>query len=271
MPVRTFDDYDDALRDGPPDLVYVSTVNSEHGWWTARALEKGSHVVVDKPAFSGLDEARGLVDLAKRRRACLAEATVFAYHPQVRLIDEAYTRIGCRPMHLTSQFSFPPLPAKNFRYSKTLGGGALWDLGPYAVASARMFFRSQPQELICRVTERATEVDTAFTLLAVYEGGRSLVGHFGFRTAYINRLELLGPQLRVTADRIFTTPPDLANVIQVWQNDQPIALATQPADSFALFLGEVIEAIDAGRHEPFAHDLLMDAMGLDLLRLAAGV
>ncbi len=43
------------------------------------------------------------------------------------------------PTHITVDFSFPPLDPENFRYKKDLGGGALNDLGPYAVSAGRVF------------------------------------------------------------------------------------------------------------------------------------
>src|SRR2546426_882339 len=83
-----FPDYEKALTSSRAELVYVSLVNSEHARWTEAALNSGRHVVVDKPAFLGLDITNRMLDLADRKKACLAEATVWSYHPQIQCAKE---------------------------------------------------------------------------------------------------------------------------------------------------------------------------------------
>lgn len=265
---RVFGDYETALSESDADLVYVSTVNSTHAEWAEQALRRGLHVVVDKPACTSLDDAERLLDLAQRNNLCLAESTVYGYHPQIEVARQAFAEVGSHPTKITATFSFPPLPAENFRYRAILDGGALWDLGPYAVTPGRLFFGTEP-EVVCRVTEWGDEVETAFSVLATYGDGRSTVGHFGFNTGYRNRLDILGPHVTVTIDRVFTTPPDLANKLHVNQRNRPKVITVPPADQFALFLRAVVTAIETGKHESLAEDLLTDARALHRLRQAA--
>ena len=55
-----YDNYDAALSKSKADLVYISTVNSEHAKWAERSLKKGFHVIIDKPSFTSIDDARKL-------------------------------------------------------------------------------------------------------------------------------------------------------------------------------------------------------------------
>jgi predicted dehydrogenase len=251
------------------ELVYVSTVNSTHAVWTKEALKRGFHVIVDKPAFISLEDTRQLVDLARRYNRCLAEATVYAYHPQIHLAQNAFARVNSRPRHITATFSFPPLDADNFRYKKKLGGGALWDLGPYAITPGRIFFREEPQEIFCRIGEQGAEVETCFSILAAYSGGRSMVGYFGFNTSYKNKIEILGPHTTVSINRVFTTPANMENTLFINQNNQTTEMKTPPSDSFINFLRVVFRAIETGRHEPLAQNILSDATVLHRLRQAS--
>ncbi len=268
---RVFDDYTTALDTSDADLVYVSTINSTHAEWAERALRCGYHVVVDKPACTSLEDTQRLLDLARRWDLCLAEATVYGYHPQIEVARQAFAEVGSEPTRLVATFSFPPLPPDNFRHQAAADGGALWDLGPYAVTPGRLFFGAEPEEVFCRITEHGDEVETSFSLLMTYGDGRSMVGHFGFNTGYRNRLDVLGPGVTVTIDRVFTTPPTLANEVLVNQHDQPKAVTVPPADQFALFLRAVVEAIETGRHGPLAEDMLSDARILHRLREAAAM
>ncbi|MBN1811732.1 MAG: Gfo/Idh/MocA family oxidoreductase [Anaerolineae bacterium] len=268
---RVFEDYTTALNQSDADLAYVSTVNSTHAEWAEQALRCGYHVVIDKPACTSLEHTQRLLELARQRSLCLAEATTYGYHPQIEVARQAFAEVGSGPTCLIATFSFPPLAADNFRYQAAADGGALWDLGPYAVTPGRLFFGAEPEEIFGRVTEWGTEVETGFSLLMTYSDGRSMAGHFGFNTGYRNRLDILGPGVTVTIDRVFTTPPTAANEVYVNQHNQPKSIAVPPADQFALFLRAMVAAIETGQHSPLAEDMLSDARVLHRLREAATI
>ena len=63
-----FNDYDEALSKTCADIVYISTVNSAHAQLAEKALLKDLHTVVDKPAFTDYEDAKKLIDLAKKKK-----------------------------------------------------------------------------------------------------------------------------------------------------------------------------------------------------------
>jgi len=268
---EVFADYQKALSESKADIVYISTTNNLHTRLAQEALLKGFHVIVDKPAFLSFEDAKGLVDLAKKKKRCLAEATVYAYHPQIERIKEVFLAAKSQPARLTAILSFPPLDPDNFRYVKDLGGGALYDLGPYAISPGRLFFGEEPREIYCTVNSRGGRdgVDTAFSVLAVYSGGRSLAGHFGFDTGYCNLINILGPGVSLEMERIFTIPPDMENEIKTKQGMESKVLRVPSADCFALFLEKVVDSIKRSDYEEFANQILSDAAVLKRLRQVA--
>ncbi len=261
-----------ALEHSRAELVYVSTVNSEHTEWVERALLQGRHVIVDKPSFTHLADGERLVELAEKRQLCLAESTVWAAHPQIDLIKEIFAETGEAATRISATFSMPPLPPGNFRYRAELGGGALFDLGPYAVSLGRVFFASAPVAVYCTTNSCGGRdgVETAFSLLTCYPGGRSLVGHFGFDTEYRNQATLLGPGASVSVSRIFTTPPEQRNPLRVQIGNRETVRHAVAADSFACFLAAVVRRLEAADGAPeLATDLLDDLRALAALRQAA--
>jgi len=264
-----YHEYDEALQRSSADAVYVSLVNSEHGRWARAALERGFNVVVDKPAFLGLDETARTLDLASKHERCLAEATVWAYHPQINLMKTFQDQ----PTRISVAFSVPPLDPGNFRYCRSLGGGSLWDLGPYAVSVGRVFFGEPPDTIDCRVLSVGGDenVETAFSMLATYAGGRSVVGHFGFDTAYRNHLDILSHDLSVEADRVFTIPADVENEIRIRSATDSQLKKAPAANAFRPFFERVFQAIEAHDWRGFSSDLIADAESLQRLRDAAGV
>jgi NDP-hexose-3-ketoreductase len=266
-----FNDYDTALAESKADLVYISTVNSEHALWAEKSLLRGYHVIVDKPAFTDFETAKSLADLARNADLCLSEATVYAFHPQIQAVKNVFSEAESSPVRLTAIFSFPPLRPDDFRYKKHLGGGAFWDLGPYAVSVGRLFFGEKPEEVFCRICSYGgiDNVETSFSMLATYKEGRSMVGHFGFDTEYKNSLDLIGPDIYISVDRIFTTPAELENKIQVRNRNASTIVTVPKADSFSIYLQEVIESIAKRDYKYLTDYLLSDACVLHRIRSTA--
>jgi NDP-hexose-3-ketoreductase len=270
-PGAAFDSYESALAKSDAELVYVSLVNSDHALWSKRALESGRHVIVDKPAVLESEQARELVELSRACGLCIAEATAYAKHPQIEQIAKLFEDEDSRPTRITATFSFPPVPDGNFRYQRSLGGGAIYDLGPYAVSPGRLFFGSSPIDVQCRVlaTGGADGVPTAFSVLMEYEGGRSMVGTFGFDTAYCNRLSILGEGLGVDVDRVFTTPEDLENKLRIYRPTGGTVMKTSAGDCFKLFFEDVLQKIGSNDLDGLRDDMLADASAIDRLRESA--
>ncbi len=266
---RCFDDFVTALETSDCDVVYVSTVNSEHAEWVERALDGGFHTVVDKPSFTSLEDAERLLQLAADRGLCLAEATVYTAHPQIDLCRKIFAEADSQPTRISTLFLMPPLASDNFRYRRSLGGGALWDLGPYAVSFGRVLFEDPPDAVHCSVLSRddSDGVETAFSAQLSYPGGRSLVGHFGFDTEYRNEATVLGPGAAIRVTRIFTTPPDFANTLEVHVGNQASRRRASAADSFACFLADVLDRIrHGGDFVELGQNLLADLQSVVALR-----
>ena len=270
-PIRWFADYEEALASSGADLVYVSGVNAAHTDWVLRALEHGRHVIVDKPAFPDLETAAAAVRLARTRGLGLAEATVFTAHPQVAALGSLTDEAEAGVTRATATLSFPPLPPDDFRYRAECGGGSLYDLGPYAAATNRLLFGTAPAGVHCVVLTRERGVDTSFSVLLTHAHGGSLAGHFGFVTAYRNRLSVLTRARSIEAERVFTTPPDLACTLRVREGRTDRAVPVPAADAFALFLKAFLDAVERRAFGAFEHALLEDAALVARLRRAAGL
>ena len=236
-----------------------------------RALEHKCHVIVDKPAFLDADTARAAVTLAREQGRGLAEATVFMFHPQVAALRGLMDDSDAGVTRATATLSFPPLPRDDFRYRAESGGGSLYDLGPYVAAANRLLFGCAPANVHCTVLTRDPAVDTSFSVLLTHAHGGSLAGHFGFVTAYQNRLSVLTRGRAIDVERVFTTPPDLACTIRVREDRANRAVPVPAEDMFARFLEAFIGAIGRRDFGPFERALLDDATLLARLRQAAGL
>lgn len=263
---RFYNSYEEGLKNCNADLIYITAVNSAHYDLAKRSLLSGRHVIIDKPAFINLAEAYELSDLAQRSSLGIAEATVYPYHPLInRTIDKIKTE-KLKINNLTVNFSFPPFDSENFRYKKDLGGGAINDLGPYAVSAGRIFFNEKPQKIACTINDLKDDLEISFSLIARYPGNRSMIGNFGFNTEYVNRLCVFGDNFSFEINRIFTPPADSENEIIFKQNNRSSIIKTERSNSFINFINDFTESIKKGDLEKYSHDLILDAELIDQLK-----
>ena len=164
------------------------------------------------------------------------------------------------PLLLSARFSSPSLDPGNFRYNPDLGSGILFDRGSYAVSCGRIFFGGPPKEIICRVVsfDRKGEVDISFNVMMVYPGGSVLQGFFSLGAEYRNTLSIIGSSYYLYADRIFTPPADYNGVIDIRRNNKTKFISVPVADTFALFIKDVLNSIHDGSFTRFSHILLED-------------
>jgi NDP-hexose-3-ketoreductase len=263
--VDLYNNYQDALETTKAEIVYITTVNSAHYEWAERFLKKGIHVIIDKPATLSLKETERLLYLARKNHKLVAEATVYLYHPQFSLIKEIFIREKSEPIFLNLSFSFPPLHFANFRYRKELGGGAVLDTGIYAISPGRYFFNAVPQEIYCTKDSFSNELLVSYSILARYSEGRSLIGHFGFTTEYINRMNILGDHISVDIDRVFTTPDNIGNEIKVKIRNISNNIMVPKSNMFIQFFNKVIGAIVKNDFEEFYDHLIMDAKAMQMI------
>jgi predicted dehydrogenase len=270
MPGEVFDSYDVALKKSSAGLVYISLPNSMHAEWAEKALRSGRHVMVDKPGCTAYEDARRLCDLAQTKKLLLAEANMFSYHSQIERVSGEFRVAATAPTRITAIFSFPPLRGDDFRYQERYGGGALNDLGPYAISAGTVFFREYPSRIFCRINSRAENgIETAFSVAAVYPRGRSMVGHFGFDTEYQNTITVLGPSLCVRFDRVFTITSDCANTLYIRRKDQTTEAVIPPADCFLNFFNHMFAACRDRQFDDLYDTWLSHARALAMLKDAA--
>lgn len=266
LPVTCYDSYEEGLKAFRGDIVYISTVNSTHAEYARQSLILEHNTIVDKPATLTAVDAAELVTLAKAKGLFLGESTVYLKHPQLTAIKEIFTNNGDVPKMATIHFTMPPFQQGNFRYVKELGGGAIMDTAPYAVSIGRYFFGSKPEKVSCAVTERQEDgLDLEYSLLMGYPNGKSMVGHFGFNTEYINQVHLMGTRTNVLCNRIFTIPDVMENELMVNHFNQVTIVKTPAGNNFELYLKEVLDILNSGCFEQVYEDLLWDAEVKDMI------
>lgn len=260
LPVTCYDNYEEGLANFKGDVVYVSTVNSTHVQYGKKSLTAGFNTIIDKPATATYAEAQELVDLAKFKGLFVGESTVYLEHPQLTTIKEIFANNNDAPKMLTVHFTMPPFKPENFRYQKSLGGGAIMDTAPYAVSVARYFLGGEPEQVFCVVNERQSDgLDIEYSLMMQFADGKSMIGHFGFNTEYINQVFLMGNRTNVKVNRIFTIPDTMENELVVNHLNESTKVITPFGNNFELYLAKALKNIQTKQYEEAYQSLLSDA------------
>ncbi|WP_152044830.1 Gfo/Idh/MocA family protein [Aureimonas psammosilenae] len=207
---RAYGSYEELLADPEIEAIYNPLPNHLHVPWTIKALEAGKHVLCEKPIAMSAEEAGQLVEASKRTGRLVAEAFMVRHHPQWRRVRElvGQGRIGeVRAIHTV--FSYYLTDPENIRNQPEIGGGGLYDIGCYAINTARFVFGAEPSRVVGAFDiDPAMKTDRMLTGIAEFSGSR----HLGFTcaTQLVPRqaVEVLGTKGRIAIEIPFNAPND---------------------------------------------------------------
>lgn len=171
-------DYDSLLSDPEIDAVYIPLPNSLHCEWSIRAMQAGKHVLCEKPIASNADEAERMADVSQSKGVLIAEAMHSRYHAfPDRIAEILKSGVLGKITHAEAFACFLIPSGKDIRWQYELGGGALMDLGVYAIAVLRSLVGEEPVEV--------TSVDMKF---AKHNVDRWVDAHFRFPSGATGRV-----------------------------------------------------------------------------------
>jgi len=162
---RVAESYEALLGDPEVDAVYIPLPNSLHSEWTLRALEAKKHVLCEKPLGVDAREAEEMAAAAERAGRHLMEAFMYRFHPAMRDFVESVRE----PLHVEASFGFQLKDRNDIRMQAALGGGALLDVGCYAVSVSRWIL-GEPRGVSARASLE-NGVDVTTTGLLSFQSG----------------------------------------------------------------------------------------------------
>ena len=168
---KAYGSYAELMADPDVDLVYVGTPHSHHYDVTREALLAGKPCLVEKAFMANRREAKEIIDLAHEQKVFLAEAIWTRYQPVVNMVRELINsgRIGT-PRLLTATLGYS-MGDKPRIMRADLCGGALLDLGVYALNFVRMFFPADIVSIDSQCVKSTTGMDLTNAITLVLADG----------------------------------------------------------------------------------------------------
>ena len=168
---KAYGSYAQLIADPDVDLVYVATPHSHHYDVTRDALMADKPCLVEKAFMANYRQAKEIVDLARERKVFLAEAIWTRYQPVVTIVRDLISsgRIGT-PRLLTATLGYS-MGDKPRIMRADLCGGALLDLGVYALNFVRMFFPADIVNMESQCVKSQTGMDLTNTISLILSDG----------------------------------------------------------------------------------------------------
>ena len=221
--------YEALLADKSIDAVYIPLPNHLHLEWIKKAADAGKHILCEKPLTLNAGESREAIEYTKKKRVLLMEAFMYRFHPQwiraKEIVDSA--NLGAvRAVH--TFFSYSNNDPKNIRNILETGGGAIYDIGCYAVSAARYFFGKEPARVISLIN-RDPEFKTDILTSGMLDFGE---GHsvftVGTQTFPCQRVDIIGSAGRIHIRIPFNTFTADQYELQIERFSEAIRTGGQP-------------------------------------------
>ena len=171
---RVYGDYREMFSDPEIDAVYITTPHNTHIAFLEEALSHGKHVLCEKSITLNSAELERARKLAEENRAVLAEAMTIYHMPLYRELTRRVRagELGRVNLIQLNFGSFKPYDITNRFFSRSLAGGALLDIGVYALSLARLFLDSSPDQVRSFVRKAPTGVDESAAIAMTNREGQ---------------------------------------------------------------------------------------------------
>lgn len=168
---KVYDDYEDIFTDPDVDVIYLTTPHNTHYGFMKKALQNGKHLFVEKSITLNSDELQEMVNLAKEKNLVLAEAMTIWHMPLYKKLWQivASGELGKVQMITVNFGSYKEYNMKNRFFNRNLAGGAMLDIGVYALSMVRSFMTSCPDKIVSQMLPAPTGVDEQATILLMNE------------------------------------------------------------------------------------------------------
>lgn len=228
-----------------PDCVYIATPPGSHYKQIKEILKNDIHVLCEKSLTTNIDHWVELNKVARDRNLALFECFMFCYHPQFNEIKKIITSSDYGNLKSThASFLIPHLDKDNFRYSRELGGGAIYDSGCYPLKAVEMLGLGDLTDISSVAHFDHDKFETSGMAIIKSKSINNFI-EWGFGFEYKNALELTFEAARVYVNFSFSKKINQeTNIVIKSQKNGDREITIKEADHFYLMFKDLIKKID---------------------------
>ena len=248
--VQILDDPADLLANDNIDAIYLPMANDEHAEWALKAIANGKHVLIEKPMALTVDDIKAIETAAKHANVTVMEGFMYWFHPQHDTVQKLiHSGVIGEVRTVRTCFSFPMKPARMYRLEKDMahGGGAMWDIGPYAIHTARKWFDNEPVAVTAMAKLLDSGADASLSGVLDFKDGKYAQFDISFERARRSDYEIIGTLGGIKCHTVWQNPEDVP-VISWWTDaGEHHQLELESANHFVLEIEHFSDCVLNGK------------------------
>lgn len=191
---KVYNDFREMFQDEQVDVIYITTPHNTHIDFIMEALSNGKHVLCEKAITLNSEELEKATSLAKEKNLVLAEAMTIYHMPIHKKLRKMVTEgaIGDIGMIQINFGSFKEYDMNNRFFNPKLAGGALLDIGVYAISLARCYLKSKPNQVVSIMKKAPSGVDEISGIVMQNKEGQMVVISLSLHTKQPKRCNICG-------------------------------------------------------------------------------
>lgn len=196
----SYESYDRIAENPEIDAIYIALPNSMHAEYTIRAAQLGKHVLCEKPMANSAEDCEAMIAACDQAGRKLAVGYRCQFEPHhLQCIQFAREETFGKIKMIEAGFGFKIGNPNQWRLQRTYaGGGALMDVGIYAVQACRYLAGKEPMEISATETKtdpvKFKEVDESVTWSMKFPNGINAYCSTTYAFNGINRFNAYGDE-----------------------------------------------------------------------------
>lgn len=241
---KFYGSYEELLDDPEIDAIFNPLPNHMHKEWIFKSADAKKHMLCEKPLTLDTEETNEVIEYIKDSGIKLMEAFMIRFHPKWQkakaLIDNGY--IG-KVRHIQTVFSYNNQDPSNIRNIKEVGGGALLDIGCYAINTARYILGKAPKRVISMIDEHP-EFGTDMTTSAILDYGDA-VSLFTVSTSAFpqQQVKIFGTEGTLTVTIPFNDISEVPGKLLFENNSASMEIEVEPVNQYRLMFEAYAKSI----------------------------
>lgn len=216
---HSYDEYDECLKSGEVDAVYIALPNHLHRDYAVRAARAGVHVLCEKPMAVTEKECEQMIHAAEDNNVKLMIAYRLHFEEaNLKAIEVVNSgKIG-EARAFDSVFTQQVVKG-DIRLLEETGGGTIYDIGIYCINAARYLFRDEPVEVFAAAAskseKRFAEVEEMTSVTMRFPGERLATFTCSFGAANVRSYRVVGTKGDLRVDPAYEYTGDLKHYLTV--------------------------------------------------------
>ena len=221
--IKTTTNFDEVINHPDINAIYIPLANEEHTEVALKAIAQKKHLLIEKPMSLTKQEVESITQAAKDNNVIAMEGFMYVFHPQFDFILDFINsgKLG-KIQYAHSMFSFPIQQARYYRINRSMqdGGGALWDIGPYAIHTLRQVMGGHIKQLNASAKLNSHQADMSTSGILEFTDQRRATFDISFECTRRSEFEVFGEKGRLKCHT-------------VWQHENDEAIISYELDGYA--------------------------------------